>query len=161
MTPRRPRTSRRLHQTRHWGWTQASVWARMWSPPGAKRARIKLHPFWSGEKASRRTRRLLAGIAAVALAGAAVAVLLRDGGADTLATPPAPAHAYSTEAQESYLRQCQANAGKYSDLCGCSLARFQARYSQEDFVALQARYAAKDPTAVQQFTAIAAACLPH
>lgn len=133
---------------------------RMWSPPGAKPARRKLRAAWSGEKASRRTRLLLAGIAAVALTGAALAVLLRGGGADTVVRPPATVHAYSTEAQESYLQQCRANAGS-NDLCGCSLARFQARYSQEDFVALQARFAANDPTAVQQFTAIAAACLPH
>ena len=57
---------------------------RMWSPPGAKPARRKLRWLWSGEKASRRARLLLAGIAAAALIGAALAVLLpgrghRDG----------------------------------------------------------------------------------
>jgi hypothetical protein len=134
---------------------------RAWSPPGAKPDLRKLRRAWSGERTSRPTRLLLAGIAAAVLTGGALAVLLPGGGADTVTAPPAPAHAYSTEAQESYLQQCRANAGESNDLCGCSLARFQARYSQEDFIALQGRFAARDPTAVQQFTAIAAACLPH
>jgi hypothetical protein len=133
---------------------------RMWSPPG-RPARRKLRLAWSGERMGRRTRLVLAGAAAVVLSGAALAVLLPDGDGGTDGAPPAPAHAYSTEAQESYLKQCRANPAGSDQLCGCSLDRFQARYSQEDFVALQARFAAKDPTAVQQFTAIAAACLPH
>ena len=104
---------------------------------------------------------MLAGTAAAALTGIGLAVLLPGGDTETVGAPPASAHAYSTEAQESYLQQCRANPAGTDELCGCSLARFQARYSQQDFVALQARFAAKDATAVQQFTAVAAACLPH
>ena len=86
---------------------------------------------------------------------------LRGGETDPVAATPTPAHAYSTQAQEGYLRNCRANLGGSKPLCGCSLARFQARYSQEEFVSLQDRFAAKDPTALQQFTAVAAACIPH
>ena len=134
---------------------------RMWSPPGAKPARLTLRRVWSGKRTNRRTRLVLAGTAAAALTGAALAILLPGGDTETVGAPPAPAHTYSTDAQESYLQQCRANPAGSDEFCGCSLARFQARYSQEDFVALQTRFAANDPTAVQQFTAIAAACLPH
>ncbi len=134
---------------------------RMWSPPDARSSRRTLRGVWSGAKTSRRTRLVLAGTAAAALTGAALVLLLPGGDTEKVGAPPLAAHAYSTEAQESYLQQCRANPEGSDELCGCSLAKFQERYSQEDFVALQARFAAQDPTAVQQFTAIAAACLPH
>lgn len=133
---------------------------RMWSPPGAK-ASSRPPRAGSRGRTSRRTRVLVAGIAAVTLTGAALAFLPRGGETDPVAATPAPAHAYSTQAQEGYLRNCRANLGGSKPLCGCSLARFQARYSQEEFVSLQDRFAAKDPTALQQFTAVAAACIPH
>jgi hypothetical protein len=136
--------------------------ARMWSPPDGKPAR-RPRVAWPASASSRRIRLLAVGIGAVILAGTALALAFGPGNGATRSDPatPAPAHAYSTQAQESYLRKCRADPGGSEALCGCSLARFQARYSQDEFVALQARFAAQDPTAQQQFAAIAAACIPH